>query len=78
MSVIEPTGEGSPAPNPWKRRILLGIGVAFRVWLVAAALLLLDAKRSIDAGVAQLEAARDRLSPGELVSGDGRAALELA
>lgn len=76
--MIEPTGEGSPAPNPWKRRILLGIGVAFLVWLVAAALLLLDAKRSIDAGVAQLEAARDRLSPGELVSGDGRAALELA
>jgi len=76
VSVIEPTGEGSPAPNPWKRRILLG--VAFLVWLVAAALLLLDAKRSIDAGVTQLEAARDRLSPGDLVSGDGRAALELA
>ena len=76
--MIEPTGEGSPAPNPWKRRVLVGVGAAFLVWLAAAALLLLDAKRSIDAGVNQLEAARDRLSPGDLVSGDGRAALELA
>jgi Protein of unknown function (DUF4012) len=78
VSVIEPTGEPPPAPNPWKRRILIGAAVAIVVWLVAAGLLLLDAKRSIDGGVAQLEAARDRLSPGELVSGDGRAALELA
>ncbi|MGH9048251.1 MAG: DUF4012 domain-containing protein [Acidimicrobiia bacterium] len=78
MSVIEPTGDESPAPQPWKRRLLLGAGVAFLLWLIASAFLLIDAKRGIDAGVAQLEAARDRLSPGDLVSGKGRASLELA
>jgi hypothetical protein len=78
VSVIEPPGDDAPARSPWKRRVLYGALAVFGLWVLASALLLLDAKRSIDAGVAQIEAARARLSPGDLVSGDGRAALALA
>ncbi len=72
-------GDADPyEPSEWPRRgriALVVLGVVVFVWLVAAAVMLFQAKRDIQAGIARLEEARDELSPGDLVRGEGRPAL---
>lgn len=46
------------------------------VWLIVVVVLLVQARRSVDAGIDRLEEARDELSAGDLLSGIGRLALE--
>src|SRR5574341_825568 len=74
-----------PAPSEppsersrWVRYVLLGLGAFVVLWLLIAAVQLIQAKRNIDAGIARLEEARDQLSPGDLVRGEGRGAVEAA
>src|SRR5688500_17659359 len=69
----------APSESPsvrsrWVRYVLLGFGAFVLLWFLVAAFLLVQAKRDIDAGIARLEEARDQLSPGDLVRGEGRAA----
>ncbi|HUF85663.1 MAG TPA: DUF4012 domain-containing protein [Acidimicrobiia bacterium] len=77
MSVV--MGDHDPYEPPswyrWARFALIGLGGVAFVWAVVATVLLVQAKRDIDAGIARLEEARDELSPGDLVRGKGRAAL---
>jgi len=77
MSVL--MGDHDPYEPPrwhrWAQVALFGVGVLVFVWLVVATVLVVQAKRDIDAGIARLEQARDELSPGDLVRGEGRAAL---
>jgi uncharacterized protein DUF4012 len=67
-----------PRLGPRGRRILLGLGLVAGLWLLVTVVMLFQARRSIDAGVQRLEEARELLSPGDLVRGEGREAIRAA
>jgi Protein of unknown function (DUF4012) len=64
--------------GPRGRRILFGLGLIAGLWLLVTVVMLFQARRSIDAGVRRLEEARELLSPGDLVRGEGRTAIRAA
>lgn len=61
--------------SPRVRLGILGLGGIIIAWLVGAAVILVFARQSVNAGIARLEDARSRLSPGDLVRGKARDAL---
>jgi len=63
---------------PWVRNVVLGLIAAVVLWFLAAAVMLWQARQSIESGIDRLEEARDLLSPGDLVQGEGRPVLEAA
>jgi hypothetical protein len=67
-----------PRLGPRGRRILLGLGLVAALWLLVTVVMLFQARRSIDAGVQRLEEARELVSPGDLVRGEGREAIRAA
>ncbi|MGQ0802703.1 MAG: DUF4012 domain-containing protein [Actinomycetota bacterium] len=78
MSVVMGEHDDPYEQSAWGRRArlaLLGLGGVAFVWLVVSTVLVVQAKRDIDAGIERLEDAREDLSPGDLVRGKGRAAL---
>ena len=75
IAVQPPRTSGRP---PWVRRVVLGLIAAGVLWFVAAAVMLWQARQAIESGIDRLEEARDLLSPGDLVQGEGRPVLEAA
>jgi Protein of unknown function (DUF4012) len=64
--------------SPLVRWTLLGSAAAALLWLLASAVLLVIARQRVSEGIQELEDARQRLTPGQLVRGEGREPLRRA
>ncbi len=62
--------------HPRARLVVLGAGAAILLWLITAAVMLVVARASVDAGVRRLDEARDQLSIADLGRGEACAPLE--